>query len=69
MNDYSAWKKHCAEHTCDKVLKTIDHIIDEANGHLDGEELDRLKDCWKILHYVHYVHHEYEHEHDVAPAK
>lgn len=43
------WKKRCAEKSVEKVLKTIDHIMDDSNGHLDDTELDELKDCWKIL--------------------
>lgn len=50
MADYAEWKKRCAEHTMERVLKTIDHIMDDADNHLDGEELDRLKDCWEIIH-------------------
>lgn len=52
MADYTEWKKRCAEHTMEKVLKTVDHIMEESNGHLDDCELDELKDCWKIIHCI-----------------
>lgn len=44
------WKMKLLDKTCDKVLRTIDHILEEADSHLDDDELDMLKDCWKILH-------------------
>lgn len=50
MNNHTEWKMRMADRTCEKVLKTIDQIMEDSNGHLDGDELDRLKDCWKILH-------------------
>ena len=55
MDEYLAWKKKCAERTTEKVLKTIDSIMEDSNGHLDHDDLDRLKDCWKILHCIHDV--------------
>lgn len=44
------WMRRCAGKTCEMVLKTIDHIIEDADKHLTDDELDKLKDCWKILH-------------------
>lgn len=51
---YAEWEKHCCDRTCEKVLKTIDHILENSNSHLDSQELDDLKDCWMILHYTHH---------------
>lgn len=50
---YDEWKAKVMERTCEKVLKTIDHTLDHAESHLDMVELDTLKDCYKVLHYVH----------------
>lgn len=47
------WKKRMAEKTCEHVLKTVDHILEDADKHLDDNELDMLKDCWKILCMAH----------------
>lgn len=49
MNDYMEWKRRMAEKTAEKVLKTIDHVLDDADSHLTMVELDELKDCWKVL--------------------
>lgn len=49
MTDYMEWKKRMAEKTAEKVLKTIDHVLDDAGSHLTMVELDELKDCWKLL--------------------
>lgn len=53
MVDYTEWKKRVAERTCEKVLKTIEHVLDDADKHLDMVELDELKDCYKVLHLMH----------------
>lgn len=53
MADYTEWKKRVAERTCEKVLKTIEHVLDDADTHLDMVELDELKDCYKVLHLMH----------------
>lgn len=66
MAMYDDWKARAMERSCEKVLKTVDHIIDEANGHLDSNELDDLKDCFKILHCIHCMSH---HEETSAMAK
>lgn len=47
--EYTEWRMRCAHKSEEKCLKTIEHIMDESNGHLDGNELDDLKDCWNIL--------------------
>lgn len=47
--EFTEWRNRAAEKTEEKVLRTVDHILEESNGHLDSEELDDLKDCWKIL--------------------
>ena len=44
------WKKRMADKVCEKLLKTIEHVLDYADAHLDDYELDKLKDCYKILH-------------------
>lgn len=49
MSDYMEWKRRMAEKTMEKVLKTIDHVIDDADSYLTMVELDELKDCWKLL--------------------
>lgn len=46
-------KKNLAERSAEKAMKTIDHILEESSGPLDGDELDMLKDCWKIIHMAH----------------
>ncbi len=43
------WSHNAAEKTAMHVLKTVDHILENANSHLTSGELDDLKDCWKIL--------------------
>lgn len=55
--EFTEWRNRAAEKTEEKVLKTVDHIIEESNGHLDSEELDDLKDCWKILCMAREHHH------------
>lgn len=49
MATYMEWKKVLAERSIEKVLQTISHILEEADKHLDHEDLDMLKDCWKII--------------------
>lgn len=49
MGDYVEWKRRMAEKTMEKVLKTIDHVLDDADSYLNMVELDELKDCWKLL--------------------
>lgn len=49
MTDYMEWKKRMADKTAEKVLKTIDHVLDDADSRLTMVELDELKDCWKLL--------------------
>ena len=58
--EFTEWRTRAAERTEEKVLKTVDHILEESNGHLDSDELDDLKDCWKILCMVGESHHMHE---------
>lgn len=50
--EFTEWRNRAAEKTEERVLKTMNHILDEASGHLDGQELDDMKDCWKILRLI-----------------
>lgn len=49
MTTYNEWKKVLAERSTEKVLQTISHIIEDADTHLTHEEIDKLKDCWKVI--------------------
>ena len=50
--EYMEWKKRLTDKTCEKVLKTIEHILDDADKWLSDAELDELKDCYKILNHL-----------------
>ncbi len=58
--EFTEWRKRAAEKTEEKALKTVDHILEESNGHLDTNELDDLKDCWKIICMASGCHHHHE---------
>lgn len=49
MASYMEWKKVLAERTLEKVLQTVSHILEDADKHLTHDEVDELKDCWKII--------------------
>lgn len=67
--EFTEWRTRAAEKTEEKVLKTVDHILEESNGHLDSDELDDLKDCWKILCLVREPHHMHEQRSAAMPMK
>lgn len=47
--DHKEMRHNVAEMTEHKVLKTVEHIIDEAGDHLDSSELEKLDKCWHIV--------------------
>ena len=49
--EYKEWRQNAAEETEERVLKTIDKILDDNEGssRLHAQELDDLLDCWKIM--------------------
>ena len=51
--EFAQWRVNCAEKTEEKVLKTIDKIMDDSNGRLYSQDLDDIKDCWEILGEIH----------------
>lgn len=51
--EYGQWRMNCAEKTEEKVLKTVDRILEDSNGRLYSQELDDLKDCIHILAMLH----------------
>lgn len=55
--EYGQWRMNCAEKTEEKVLKTVDRILEDSNGRLYSQELDDLMDCWKILCMIHSHRH------------
>lgn len=55
--EFTEWRNRAAEKTEEKTLKTIEHILEDSNGHLDSQELDDLKDCWKIICMASGCHH------------
>ena len=67
--EFTEWRKRAAEKTEEKALKTVDHILEESNGHLDSNELDDLKDCWKIICMESVFHHHNEMKADVILCK
>ena len=53
--EYKEWRQNAAEETEERVLKTIDKILDDNEGssRLHAQELDDLLDCWKIMCHMH----------------
>ena len=52
--EYKEWRQNAAEETEERVLKTIDKILDDNEGssRLHAQELDDLLDCWKIMCHI-----------------
>ena len=53
--EYKEWRQNMAESTEHRVLKTIGKILEENEGscRLHAQDLDDLRDCWKILAMLH----------------
>lgn len=53
--EYKEWRHNMAESTEHRVLKTIGKILEENEGscRLHAQDLDDLRDCWKILAMLH----------------
>ena len=53
--EYKEWRQNAAEEPEERVLKTIDKILDDNEGssRLHAQELDDLLDCWKIMCHMH----------------
>ena len=52
--EFTEWRHNAAEKTEEKVLKTIDKILEdyEGNSRLGSQAIDDLMDCFKILHKI-----------------
>lgn len=42
-------RHEAANMTEHKVMKTIEHIIDESGDYLTHDEVEKLACCWKII--------------------
>ena len=53
--EYKEWRNNMAESTEKRVLKTIGKILEENEGscRLHAQDLDDLRDCWKIIAMLH----------------
>lgn len=53
--EFKEWRMNAAEETEERVLKTIDEILEDNEGssRLHSQDLDDLMDCWKILCLMH----------------
>lgn len=53
--EYKEWRNNMAECTEKRVLETIGKILEgnEGSCRLHAQELDDLRDCWKIIAMLH----------------
>lgn len=53
---YEGWEQDAAHETRKGVLMTVSHICDRRHksdmSYFTSQQLDDLKDCWKILHHI-----------------